>query len=128
MVGADVGSRVYMMDENDQGYEMFKLKNREFTFTVDVSNLPCGINGALYFVSMDADGGQNEYANNNAGAKFGTGYCDAQVTSKSELPICFCNLFFVAKTVPARHQVHQRRGQLTQLELHHCHGQIRHLL
>ena len=36
---------------------MFKLKNKEFTFDVDVSELPCGLNGALYFVEMEADGG-----------------------------------------------------------------------
>lgn len=58
--------------------ELFKLKNREFTFDVDVSNLPCGLNGALYFVEMDRDGGLSEYTNNKAGAKYGTGYCDSQ--------------------------------------------------
>ena len=36
---------------------MFKLKNKEFTFDVDVSELPCGLNGALYFVEMEKDGG-----------------------------------------------------------------------
>jgi len=45
---------------------------------VDVSNLPCGLNGALYFVEMPADGGLSKYPNNKAGAKYGTGYCDAQ--------------------------------------------------
>ena len=44
----------------------------------DVSNLPCGLNGALYFVAMDADGGMAKYSTNKAGAKFGTGYCDSQ--------------------------------------------------
>jgi cellulose 1,4-beta-cellobiosidase len=57
---------------------MFKLKNQEFTFDVDMSNLGCGLNGALYFVEMDADGGKSKYANNKAGAKYGTGYCDSQ--------------------------------------------------
>lgn len=57
---------------------LFKLKNREFTFDVDVSNMPCGINGALYFVEMSADGGKSEFPTNEAGAKYGTGYCDAQ--------------------------------------------------
>merc|ERR1712048_622640 len=37
---------------------------------------PCGVNGALYFVQMDADGGKSKY--DNAGAQYGTGYCDAQ--------------------------------------------------
>lgn len=73
----NVGSRVYLMAD-DTKYQMFKLKNQEFTFDVDVSNLPCGLNGALYFSQMDADGGMSKYANNKAGAKYGTGYCDAQ--------------------------------------------------
>lgn len=66
------------MNPADTAYQMFKLKNKEFTFDVDVSGLPCGLNGALYFVSMDADGGKSKYSTNAAGAKYGTGYCDAQ--------------------------------------------------
>ena len=30
---------------------MFYLLNKEFTFDADVSQLDCGLNGALYFVS-----------------------------------------------------------------------------
>ncbi|KAG8696963.1 Exoglucanase 1 [Ceratobasidium sp. 428] len=75
--GKNIGSRVYMMN-SDTKYEMFKVKNQEFTFDVDVSQLPCGLNGALYFSAMDADGGLSKYPNNKAGAKYGTGYCDAQ--------------------------------------------------
>mmetsp|Transcript_32624 Transcript_32624/g.86061 ORF Transcript_32624/g.86061 Transcript_32624/m.86061 type:complete len:468 (+) Transcript_32624:47-1450(+) len=74
--GDNVGSRSYMMNSEDK-YEMFMLKNREFTFDVDVSELPCGLNGALYFVAMEEDGGAS-YSGNSAGAKYGTGYCDAQ--------------------------------------------------
>jgi len=73
----NVGSRTYMM-KDDNSYEMFHLKNKEFTFTVDVSAMPCGLNGALYFVEMEEDGGLNQYGTNQAGAKYGTGYCDAQ--------------------------------------------------
>jgi cellulose 1,4-beta-cellobiosidase len=73
----NIGSRVYLMASQSQ-YQIFKLKNQEFTFDVDVSNLPCGLNGALYFVEMDADGGMSKYPNNKAGAAYGTGYCDAQ--------------------------------------------------
>jgi cellulose 1,4-beta-cellobiosidase len=73
----NIGSRVYLL-ASDSAYQLFKLKNQEFTFDVDVSNLPCGLNGALYFVEMDADGGVSKYTNNKAGAKYGTGYCDAQ--------------------------------------------------
>lgn len=47
----NIGSRMYMMADG-QNYEMFKLRGREFTFDVDVSTLPCGVNGALYFVEM----------------------------------------------------------------------------
>jgi len=59
-------------------YQMFTLLGNEFTFDVDVSHLGCGLNGALYFVSMDEDGGMSKYPTNKAGAKYGTGYCDAQ--------------------------------------------------
>ena len=38
--------------------------------------MPCGLNGALYFVEMPEDGGKG--GSNQAGAKYGTGYCDAQ--------------------------------------------------
>ncbi|KAJ3506494.1 hypothetical protein NLJ89_g6835 [Agrocybe chaxingu] len=75
--GKNVGSRVYLMS-SDSRYEMFKLINQEFTFDVDVSNLPCGLNGALYFSEMDADGGMSRFSSNKAGAKYGTGYCDSQ--------------------------------------------------
>ena len=71
-------SRVYLMDASDSKYEMFKLKNQEFTFDIDMSKLPCGLNGALYFVEMDADGGLSRFSGNKAGAKYGTGYCDTQ--------------------------------------------------
>lgn len=74
----NIGSRVYLMDTSDTGYQMFKPKNQEFTFDVDVSKLPCGLNGAMYFVEMEADGGKAKYPGNKAGAKYGTGYCDSQ--------------------------------------------------
>ena len=90
----NIGSRLYLMD-TDTSYQQFNLLNNEFTFDVDVSNLPCvshayllastkltagfqGLNGALYFVSMDKDGGMAKYSTNKAGAKYGVGYCDSQ--------------------------------------------------
>ncbi|KAG5650266.1 hypothetical protein H0H81_012792 [Sphagnurus paluster] len=73
----NIGSRVYLMASDTQ-YQIFKLLNQEFTFDFDVSNLPCGLNGALYFSEMDADGGVAKYPTNKAGAKYGTGYCDSQ--------------------------------------------------
>jgi len=73
----NIGSRVYLL-QDDNTYRILKLKGKEFTFDVDVSNLPCGLNGALYFVEMAADGGKSKFSTNAAGAKYGTGYCDAQ--------------------------------------------------
>ena len=77
VTGSNVGSRVYLMAD-DSHYQMFKLLNQEFTFDVDMSNLPCGLNGALYFSAMDEDGGMARFPTNKAGAKYGTGYCDSQ--------------------------------------------------
>jgi len=75
---ANSGSRVYMLDD-DSTYKMFFLKNREFTVTVDMNDTSCGLNGAVYFVEMGADGGKAHSGGlNKAGAEYGTGYCDAQ--------------------------------------------------
>ncbi|KIH93361.1 hypothetical protein SPBR_04211 [Sporothrix brasiliensis 5110] len=73
----NIGSRMYLMASPTK-YAMFTLLGNEFTFDVDVSKLPCGLNGAVYFVSMDEDGGMSKYSTNKAGAKYGTGYCDSQ--------------------------------------------------
>ena len=67
--------RIYLL-ANDTSYDSFKLVNQEFSFDVDTSKVPCGINGALYFSEMDASGSANNL--NTAGAQYGTGYCDAQ--------------------------------------------------
>ena len=81
--GTNVGARLYLM-ENDDEYKMFYLKNREFAIDIDVSNLFCGMNGAMYFVEMDRYGGKG-LNHNQAGAKYGTGM----------LVITFCILYFV---------------------------------
>ncbi|KAK3399705.1 concanavalin A-like lectin/glucanase domain-containing protein [Sordaria brevicollis] len=70
-----VSPRVYLL-ANETTYDMFSLLDKEFTFDVDVSKLPCGTNGALYFSEMLANGGKSSL--NPAGASYGTGYCDAQ--------------------------------------------------
>lgn len=67
--------RIYLLG-GDGNYVMFKLLNQEFSFDVDLSTLPCGENGALYFSEMEADGGQSD--NSKGGAAYGSGYCDAQ--------------------------------------------------
>eukprot|EP01132_Coremiostelium_polycephalum_P004631 gene4631-5784_t len=75
--GKNIGSRLFLM-ANETNYQMFYLLGQEFSFDVDVSKLDCGLNGAVYLVSMDSDGGVTRYPTNAAGAKYGTGYCDAQ--------------------------------------------------
>lgn len=64
--------------QDSSNYMMFKLMGKEFSFDVDVSQLDCGLNGALYFVEMDQDGGKSKHPTNMCGAAYGTGYCDAQ--------------------------------------------------
>lgn len=76
------GSRLFLMAD-DTHYQTFNLLNKEFAFDVDVSKVPCGMNAALYFVAMDADGGTARYPTNVAGAKYGTGYCDAKCSRTS---------------------------------------------
>ncbi|KAL2843768.1 concanavalin A-like lectin/glucanase domain-containing protein [Aspergillus pseudodeflectus] len=80
-----VSPRVYLVDEEgsnpkkrkEKNYEFLHLLNQEFTFDVDVSLLPCGMNGALYLSEMEPSGGRSRKLN-PAGAAYGTGYCDAQ--------------------------------------------------
>merc|ERR1712107_440493 len=40
---SNVGSRSYLLAPDEENYYMFYLPNKEFTFDVDVSNLPCGL-------------------------------------------------------------------------------------
>lgn len=75
--GTNIGSRFYLMNGADK-YQTFSLLGNEFAFDVDLSTVDCGLNAALYFVAMEEDGGMASYPNNKAGAKYGTGYCDAQ--------------------------------------------------
>jgi cellulase len=74
--GADVSPRVYLLDESGQQYDMLKLTGNELAFDVDMSKLPCGMNGALYLTEMSQTGGRSKL--NPGGAAYGSGYCDAQ--------------------------------------------------
>jgi len=73
---SSLSPRAYLLDSNRHGYDLIKLTGQEFAFDVDVSKLPCGMNGALYFSEMDRYGGKSSL--NKGGAKYGNGYCDAQ--------------------------------------------------
>ena len=68
-------SRDYLL-QDDTTYDLFKLLNQEITFDVDVTKVPYGINGAPYLSEMSPTAGTSAF--NTAGAKYGTGYCDAQ--------------------------------------------------
>ena len=74
MQAQNIGFRVYLMNGEDK-YNVFHLKNREFTCTVNDSDIDCDLNGASHFVAMEDDGGASRHG--NAGAKHGMGYCDA---------------------------------------------------
>ncbi|EGX46129.1 hypothetical protein TWF173_004783 [Orbilia oligospora] len=74
--GSVLSPRVYLLAKDKHKYEMLKLTGQEFSFDVDVSKLPCGMNGALYLSEMHKYGGNHHL--NKAGAELGAGYCDAQ--------------------------------------------------
>ena len=72
--GTNVGSRLYLTAPNGNAYQGFDMRNKEIAFTVDVSNLPCGTNGAVYFVEMPLN---NPY-DADLTAAYGVNYGDAQ--------------------------------------------------
>ncbi|CRK21343.1 hypothetical protein BN1708_013087, partial [Verticillium longisporum] len=74
--GRNVENRVFLLAPGGE-YRMFELLGREVRVDVEVGTLGCGLKGALYFVKMRADGGGGR-GKNAAGARYGTGYCDAQ--------------------------------------------------
>jgi cellulose 1,4-beta-cellobiosidase len=67
--------KVYLL-ANDPTYDILHLLNKELTFDINVSRVPCVINGALYLSEISANGDASDL--NTAGAKYGTGYYDAQ--------------------------------------------------
>lgn len=76
--GITEGSRVYAL-ESENKYRMYNLLNREIAFDIDLSQVPCGMNAALYFSEMDSDGGVGRSGDLGlAGPSSGNGYCDAQ--------------------------------------------------
>ncbi|KAH8687568.1 glycoside hydrolase [Tricladium varicosporioides] len=70
-------SRLFLLSGDTQ-YQLFNLLNKEISFTVDTSRLPCGLSASVKLLSMDQDGGVARFPGNKAGAKYGTGYCDAK--------------------------------------------------
>jgi len=73
-----MNTRVFLMESgSEERYEMFELLGNELSFEVHLGSVPCGLNAALRFVAMDQDGGVGRYEGQKAGARYGTGYCDA---------------------------------------------------
>ncbi|KAK3897070.1 glycoside hydrolase, partial [Staphylotrichum tortipilum] len=66
---SSVSPRLYLLG-SDENYVMMKLLGQELSFDVDLSTLPCGENGALYFSEMDRTGGRNK--DNTGGATYGS--------------------------------------------------------
>lgn len=72
--GNRVGSRSYLLDDAQKSYVIFKLVNAELSLDIDLSEIPCGMNAAIYTAELPADGIAPTH---EAGAKYGGGYCDA---------------------------------------------------
>lgn len=73
---SNASPRVYLLDSAGENYQTLQLLGQEISFDVNVANLPCGENGALFLSEMNSAGGRNQY--NPAGAAYGSGYCDTQ--------------------------------------------------
>jgi len=125
--GGNVGSRFYLL--NGDKYRMFNLKNKEFSFDVDVSTIGCGVNGALYFVEMPEDGGVADARLdlNKAGAKFGTGYCDAQCANDIKFIGGVANIEYSYGSCCAEVDIWEANNQATAYTMHPCsfEGQLR---
>jgi hypothetical protein len=65
----NVGSRLYLLDATGTKYQLFKLIGKELSYDVNLAQIPCGVNAAVYTIEMPASG-------EGAGAAYGTGYCD----------------------------------------------------
>lgn len=113
----NVGARMYLLDPSGVKYYGFNLLNSEFRFTVDMSKVPCGINSALYFVSLPLDGGLNSL--NQAGAAYGTGYGDAQGPTDLHFVNGFANTNGTGSFSP-EFDVWESNANATQMTGHPC--------
>nr|BAF57295.1 putative glycosyl hydrolase family7 [uncultured symbiotic protist of Reticulitermes speratus] len=79
--GNTVGQRLYLLAEEGDNYELLDLVGSELTYDVDISQIPCGLNAALYTVEMAPGGAKAP----EVGAAYGSGYCDAQFLGADDL-------------------------------------------
>ncbi|TDZ68066.1 Exoglucanase 1 [Colletotrichum trifolii] len=101
--GRTVNSRLFLLDEARAEYQTFTLLGNELAFDVDLSLVPCGLNSAIHFLDMDADGGMAKNPGNEAGARYGTGYCNAECTRS--------NLFVQGQANSEGWQPHESGGE-----------------
>ena len=108
---------------------MFNLKNKEFSFDVDMSTIGCGVNGALYFVEMPEDGGVADarLGLNKAGAKYGTGYCDAQCANDIKFIGGVANIEYSYGSCCAEMDIWEANNKAAAYTAHPCsfEGQLR---
>jgi len=114
------GSRMYLLDSQST-YKMFSLKNKEFAVDIDASNLPCGVNGALYFSEMERDGGKaSSNGLNTAGAEYGSGYCDAQCPTDIHFIGGYANIDNKYGACCAEFDIWEANSQSTAYTAHPC--------
>ena len=113
--GQNVGARLYFLNTIGE-YKGWDLLNREFSFTVDVSNVPCGLNGALYMIEMPVN---PEGFNINNPANYGLGYGDAQCALDIKWLRGFAN---TNKTGVCSNEldIWEANSQGTHLAIHNC--------
>jgi cellulose 1,4-beta-cellobiosidase len=73
--GTNYGSRLYVVNSDKKSYFGFDMRNKEISFTVDVSNLPCGLNGAVYFVEMPLSNPYSTALDHSYGVNYGDAQC-----------------------------------------------------
>jgi hypothetical protein len=64
VTSSNIGWHVYMMASKTK-YKTFNLLNKELTMDVDMSKLPCSLNGVMYFLTMSTNSGTS--STNTAG-------------------------------------------------------------
>jgi cellulose 1,4-beta-cellobiosidase len=66
-----IGSRLYLLDSGGTKYQLFKLIGHEFTYDVDISQIPCAVKASLYTVEMADDGSKASGSNHGqTGAQY----------------------------------------------------------
>jgi hypothetical protein len=75
----NVGSRLYLLDASEKAYQLFNLNGKEIAYDVDLSQITCGVDAALYTAQMGLTGGDND-------AAYGGGYCDAGYSGGAGCP------------------------------------------